>query len=194
MVGSAFGAVPLADVQWFLAAVVSAGGADLAGWVPAVDDRKLAPVPLGLVFEHRAELSPTRVEYAPVETGFCRLPVGKVTARMLRVRLRRAPSGQVFDRKVFDDHRLVLADESGRELVEEVASTVLDLGVRFGDLQTGFTIVVASFLLSGESLLGLFKLLLVTVELAWVGDFLPGAEGGEVFGAQIDADLVWGGG
>lgn len=184
----------MADVQWFLAAVVSAGGANLAGRVPAVDDRKLAPVPFGLVFEHRAELSPTRVEYAPVETGFCRLPVGKVTARMLRVRLRRAPSGQVFDRKVFDDHRLVLADESGRELVEEVASTVLDLGVRFGDLQTGFTIVVASFLLSGESLLGLFKLLLVTVEVAWVGDFLPGAEDGEVFGAQIDADLVWGGG
>ena len=89
---------------------------------------------------------------------------------MLRVRLRRAPSGQVFDRKVFDDHRLVLADESGRELVEEVASTILDLGVRFGDLQTGFTIVVASFLLSGESLLGLFKLLLVTVEVACVID------------------------
>ena len=113
-------------------------------------------------------------------------------ARMLRIGFRRAPSGQVFDRKVFDDHRLVFTDESGRELVEEVVSTVLDLGVRFGDLQTGFAMVVASFLLSGESLLGLFKLLLVTVEVAWVGDFLPGAEDGEVFGAQIDADLVWG--
>lgn len=53
---------------------------------------------------------------------------------------------------------------------------------------------VASFLLSGESLLGLFKLLRVMVEVAWVGDFLPGAEDGEVFGAQIDADLAWGGG
>ena len=95
----------------------------LAGRIPAVDDRKLAPVPLGLVFEHRAELSPTRVEYAPVETGFRRLPVGKVTARMFRIGFRRAPSGQVFDRKVFNDHRLVLADESGRELVEEVASS-----------------------------------------------------------------------
>ena len=194
MVGSAFGTVPLADVQRFLAAVVSAGGADLAGRVPAVDDRQLASVPLGLVFEHRAELSPTRVEYAPVETGFCRLPVGKVTARMLRIGFRRAPSGQVFDRKVFDDHRLVFADEPGRELVEEVVSTVLDLGVRFGDLQTGFAMVVASFLFPGELLLGSFKLLLVTVEVAWVGDFLPGAEDGEVFDAQIDADLAWGGG
>lgn len=190
MVGSAFGTVPLADVQWFLAAVVSAGGADLDGRVPAVDDRQLASVPLGFVFEHGAELSPTRVEYAPVETGFRRLPVGKVMARMFRIGFRSAPSGQVFDRKVFDDHRLVFADESGRELVEEVVSTVLDLGVRFGDLQTGFAMVVASFLLSGESLLGLFKFLLVMVEVAWVGDFLPGAEDGEVFGAQIDADLV----
>ena len=94
-------------------------------------------------------------------------------ARMLRIGFRRAPSGQVFDRKVFDDHRLVFTDESGRELVEEVVSTVLDLGVRFGDLQTGFAMVVASFLLSGESLLGLFKLLLVTVEVAWVGEFSP---------------------
>lgn len=194
MVGSAFEAVPLSDVQWFLAAVVSAGGADLAGRVPAVDDRQLASVPLGFVFEHGAELSPTRVEYAPVETGFCRLPVGKVMARMFRIGFRHAPSGQVFDRKVFDDHRLVFTDEPGRELVEEVVSTVLDLGVRFGDLQTGFAMVVASFLLSGESLLGLFKFLLVMVEVAWVGDFLPGAEDGEVFGAQIDADLVWGGG
>ena len=91
--------------------------------------------------------------------------------RMFRIGFRRAPSGQVFDRKVFDDHRLVFADEPGRELVEEVASTILDLGVRFGDLQTGFAMVVASFLLSGESLLGLFKLLLVTVEVAWVGIF-----------------------
>lgn len=94
-------------------------------------------------------------------------------ARMFRIGFRRAPSGQVFDRKVFDDHRLVFTDESGRELVEEVVSTVLDLGVRFGDLQTGFAMVVASFLLSGESLLGLFKFLRVMVEVAWVGDFLP---------------------
>lgn len=191
--GSAFWAIPLADVQRFLAAVVSAGGADLAVWVPAVDDRKLAPIPFGLVFEHGAESSPTRVEYAPVQTAFRLLPVVEVLSRIIRVRFRLATSAHVLDSQVLDDNRLVFMDDSGRELVEKVGATILDLGVHFGDLQAGFTIVVASFLLSGESLLGSFKLLLVTVEVAWVGDFLPGAEDGEVFGAQIDADLVWGG-
>lgn len=183
-------AFPCSDVQCLPAGVFAARVADLAAGIPLVDDRELASVPFGLVFEHGAELSPTRVQNAFVQTAFRLLPVVKVLSRIVRVSFRLAASAHVLDSQVLDDNRLVFTDDSGRELVEEVASTILDLGVRFGDLQTGFTIVVASFLLPGEFPLRQPEFPQVFSQVSWIVDFLTIAEDGEVFQSHVDADHV----
>lgn len=106
-------ALPCSDVQCLPAGVFAARVADLTAGIPLVDDRELAPVPLGLVFEHGAELSPTRVQNAFVQTAFRLPPVVKILSRIVRVGFRLAASAHVLDSQVLDDNRLVFTDDSG---------------------------------------------------------------------------------
>lgn len=186
----AVGALPCSDVQCLPAGVLAARVADLAAGIPLVDDRELATVPFCLVFKHGAELSPTRVQNAFVQTAFRLLPVVEVLSRIIRVRFRLATSAHVLDSQVLDDNRLVFTDDSGRELVEKVGATVLDLRIRLSRLQPGFTIVVASFLLPGEFSLRQPEFPQVFSQVSWIVDFFTIAEGGEVFQSHVDANHV----
>lgn len=177
-------------LQCLPAGVFAARVADLAAGIPLVDDRELASVPFGLVFEHGAELSPACVPYAFVQTAFRLLPVVEVLSRIVRVSFRLAASAHVLDSQVLDDNRLVFTDDSGRELVEKVGATVLDLRIRLSHLQLGFTIVVASFLLPGEFSLRQPEFPQVFSQVSWIVDFLTIAEDGEVFQSHVDADHV----
>lgn len=183
-------AFPCSDAQCLPAGVFAARVADLAAGIPLVDDRELASVPFGLVFEHGAELSPACVPDAFVQTAFRLLPVVEVLSRIVRVRFRLAASAHVLDSQVLDDNRLVFTDDSGRELVEKVGATVLDLRVRLSRLQPGFTIVVASFLLPGEFSLRQSEFPQVFSQVSWIVDFLTIAEDGEVLQSHVDADHV----
>lgn len=183
-------AFPCSDVQCLHAGVFAARVADLAAGIPLVDDRELASVPFGLVFEHGAELSPACVQNAFVQTAFRLLPVVRVLFRVVRVGFRLAVSAHVLDSQVLDDNRLVFTDDSGRELVEKVCATVLDLRIRLSHLQPGFTIVVASFLLPGEFSLRQPEFPQVFFQVSWIVDFLTIAEDGEVFQSHVDADHV----
>lgn len=164
--------------------------ADLAAGIPLVDDRELASVPFGLVFEHGAELSPACVQNAFVQTAFRLLPVVKVLSRIVRVWFRLAASAHVLDSQVLDDNRLVFTDDSGRELVQEVGTTILDLRVCLRHFQTGLAIIVASFLLPGEFSLRQPEFPQVFSQVSWIVDFLAIAEDGEVFQSHVDADHV----
>lgn len=90
-------AFPCSDVQCLPAGVFAACVADLAAGIPLVDDRELASVPFGLVFEHGAELSPACVPDAFVQTVFRLLPVVEVVARIVRARFRLAASAHVLE-------------------------------------------------------------------------------------------------
>lgn len=142
-------ALPCSDVQCLPAGVFAARVADLAAGIPLVDYRELASVPFCLVFEHGAELSPACVLNAFVQTAFRLLPVVKVLPRIVRVWFRLATSAHVPYLQVLDDHRLVFTDDSGRELMQEVGTTILDLRVCLRHFQTGFAVVVASLLFLG---------------------------------------------
>ena len=183
-------AFPCSDVQCLPASVFAARVADLAAGIPVVNDRKLTSVPFSLVFEHGAELSPTRVQNALVQAAFRFLPVVEVLSRIIRVRFWLAASAHVLDSQVLDDNRLVFTDDSGRELVEKVGATVLDLRVRLSHLQPGFPIVVASFLLPSEFSLRQLEFSQVFSQVSWIVDFFTIAEDGEVFQSHVDADHV----
>lgn len=183
-------ALPCSDVQCLPAGVFAARVADLAAGIPLVDDRELASVPFGLVFEHGAELSPACVQNAFVQTAFRLLPVVKVLSRIVRVWFRLAASAHVLDSQVLDDNRLVFTDDSGRELVQEVGTTILDLRVCLRHFQTGLAIIVASFLLPGEFSLRQPEFPQVFSQVSWIVDFLAIAEDGEVFQSHVDADHV----
>ena len=114
----------------------------------------------------------------------------QLASRIVRVSFRLAASAHVLDSQVLDDNRLVFTDDSGRELVQEVGATVLDLRIRLSNLQPGFTIVVASFLLPGEFSLRQPEFPQVFSQVSWIVDFLTIAEDGEVFQSHVDADHV----
>lgn len=183
-------AFPCSDVQCLPAGVLAARVADLTAGIPLVDDRELASVPFGLVFKHGAELSPACVQNAFVQTAFRLLPVVEVPSRIVRVSFRLAASAHVLDSQVLDDNRLVFTDDSGRELVQEVGTTILDLRVCLRHFQTGLAIIVASFLFLGEFLLRQSKFFQMVSHIAWIVDFLTIAEDGEVFQSHVDADHV----
>ena len=188
VVGSAIRAIPLANIQRFASGVLTARGAGLAGRVPAVEYGERAPVPFALVFEHASELAPPGVGDAPVQPAFCGLPVGKVLAGVLRIGFRLAPAAHVPDRKVFEHDRLVFADQSRGQLVQEIGAPVFGVRLDSGYLESCLLVVAASFLLARQCPLGFGESFHVTVAVAWVVDLLAGAENGETVGSQVNAD------
>ena len=183
-------AFPCSDTQCLPASVSAARVADLTAGIPVVNDSELTSVPFSLVFEHGAELPPTRVPDAFVQAAFRLLPVVEVLSRIIRVSFRLAASAHVLDSQVLDDNRLVFTDDSGRELVEKVGATVFDLRIRLSHLQPGFPIVVASFLLPSEFSLRKLEFSQVFSQVSWIVDFLTIAENSEVFQSHVDANHI----
>ena len=164
--------------------------ADLTAGIPAVNDRELTSVPFSLVFEHGAELPPTRVPDIFVQAAFRLLPVAQVLSQIVQVSFRLAASAHVLDSQVLDDNRLVFTDNSGRELVEKVGATVFDLRICLSHLQPGFPIVVASFLLPGELSLQQREFLQVFSQVSWIVDFFTITENSEMFQSHVDTNHV----
>src|SRR6266568_2446777 len=98
------------------------------GWVPLVNLDEVASIPLGLVFELGHEFAPSCVRDSFSE--------GMIF-------------DHVFDCKCLDTDRLVLTDQTCRELMQEVTATISDAGMKTSNPSAGFGAVLRPFLLLG---------------------------------------------
>ena len=86
--------------------------------IPAIDRDQAAPVPAGLVREHAQQFPP-----AHIGDGFGQAVILQ----------------QVFDGQRLDTDHLVLADESGRQLVLEITAAIGNAGMDASDLAVGLS-------------------------------------------------------
>lgn len=190
---SAVWARPCPDVEFahtFRSGPLATMGAYLRARIIPVDDDELSPIPFRLVFEHATEFRPSGVQNAFVQTAFSGLSVRKPMFRIVRVRFRSAPFRHVPHLEVFEYNRLVLADDSRTQLMEEVTAHVRDSGVGAGHFESGLPTIVTAFGLTGQRFLfspqpfGKFPV------MTRIGYGLPIAGDGETVHTQVDSDLV----
>ena len=139
---------------------------------PAVDHDQVAAVPLALVLHHGPQLPPARVGDGAGQA---------VVAE------------HVADLQVLDHDRLVLADESSRELVQVVTAAVGDPGVHPGHPPAGLLPVRRPALRAGVRALRPREPDAVGPLVARVGDLLPGGQGDQGGDARVDPDHGIGG-
>jgi hypothetical protein len=108
MPGTAMRALPLTDMQRQARRQPPAPRARLGRRIPAIDHDKVPPVPVALVLQHDPQLPPGRVGDG----------AGQVMV-----------ADQVPHAQVLDHDRLVIADEPGRELAQEISAAVGDPGM-----------------------------------------------------------------
>lgn len=165
-------------------------GADLRARIISVDDDELSPIPFSLVFEHATEFRPSGVQNAFVQTAFSGLSVRKPMLRIVRVGFRCASFRHIPHLEVFEYNRLVLADDSRAQLVEEVTAHVRDSGVGAGHFESGLPTIVTAFGFAGQRFLFPLQPFGKFPVMAWIGYGLATAGNGETVHAQVYSDRV----
>src|SRR5208337_4081053 len=132
----------------------------------AIDHNKVLAVPLALI----GQLSP------------------KLSHRGVREALGQLGSRKTFERQILDADAVVVVDELGRQLVQEVSSLVGDSPLDTCDDNLCSCPPLASGLPSGEHSLGLAKLALPLAEELRGRDRFPTGDGCEGLQTEIDAD------
>ncbi|GAA3123274.1 hypothetical protein GCM10010466_12740 [Planomonospora alba] len=145
---------------------VPALAACLGRGVPAVDDDQAAAVPLALVLQQAAELTPPAIG-----DGAGQGPV----------------ADHPRDVEVFDRDHVVVADQPRAGLVREIGAGAADLRVGAGDLGLGLGTVVRPALPAGHAALVAGQVPGLALQVARVGDALAVAGDGEVLHAQVYA-------
>ena len=112
---------------------MSTGRTPLRTGIPAIDRDQRAPIPPGLVREHAEQFSPTHIG-----DGFRQAVIFQ----------------HMLDCQRLDTDHLVLADESGRQLVLKITAAIGDAGMDASDLAPGFLPVLAPLLLLRVAALG----------------------------------------
>src|SRR6185503_6732665 len=167
MPGAAGRACPVPGVQLQLREQVPARRAGLGRRVPAVDDYQSAAVPLALVRQLAAELTPAAV----------RDRAGQMSA-----------ADHAADVEVFDHDEIGRADQAGAGPVQEVPPRVTDLAVGTGDPCDGLGPVGRPLLAPGQAPLVAGQAAGLALQVPRVGDPLPVTGHGEIRHAQINAD------
>ena len=100
----------------------------------------------------------------------------------------------ILDRQGLETNRLVLTDQSGRQLVVKITAGIGDASMQLGNFEAGFRSVLAPLLFLGKSSLCLGKLLFITSIVFGVGYRLPIRGDEEGFQTQVNAHcfLSWG--
>src|SRR5215469_5953496 len=112
---------------------MTAGRTPLGTGVPAIDRNPRAPIPAGFVFQLAQQFSP-----AHIGDGFGQAVILQ----------------QVLDAERLDTDHLVLADESGRQLVLKITPPVGDASMDARHLAPGFLLIPAALLFLGVPALG----------------------------------------
>src|SRR5690606_8432337 len=146
---------------------VPARRARLARGVPPVDHDQAAAVLRCLVLQLAAELPPTGVEDRARQ-----VPVADHATHV----------------EVFDHDHVVVADQPGCGLVQEVRTRLADFGVCAGDLHPGFGPVVRPALFAGHAPLVAGQVPGLALQVARVRDLLAGGQDREVLHPEVDTD------
>src|SRR6266849_5560164 len=128
MMDATFRACPGTRIKLKRVKYMSTVKAAFGGWVPLVDFDKRTTIPPSFVFQLGHELTPT-----DITDRFCK---GVVLDHVLH-------------RKVFDTDRLVLTNQTCRELVREITAAISDASMDLGDFLTGLFSVLAALLFLG---------------------------------------------
>src|SRR6266849_8904637 len=128
MMDATFRAGPFTNIKRKRVENMSTVKAAFGGRIPLVDFDKMASVPLGFVFQLGHELTPT-----------------DITDRFTQLMV----LDHVLHRKVLDTDRLVLTNQTCRELVREITAAVSDASMDLGDFLTGLFSVLAVLLFLG---------------------------------------------
>ena len=138
--------------------------------IPAVNLDKGSSVPFGFVFQLADKLAPSYIT-----DGLC-----------LRVVL-----DHILDRQALNANDLVFMDNACRELVLIISSSVVDMGMDFGNFQTSLVPVLGALLFPGMPTLGLCKLLLIRGRVVGVANGLTSREGNHGFDPKIKPNHLW---
>jgi len=160
-------ATPSARAEIETIANESASAAGLAARVPAIDLHELASVPAALVLQLPCKLGPSGVADAPRQRPIADHPT---------------------DVEIFDDDRLVFANEPSAQLVEMVPTAVGNTGMQARQLESSLLSVPGSFL--GASITTRERALArqLSVVMAGVGDVLAGGERHQTAQSDVEAD------
>ena len=169
MPGAAGRARPLPGGQAQVGEQVPARRARLRAGIPAVDHDQLAGVPLALVRQLAAELTP-----AAVRDCAGQMPV----------------ADHATDVKVLDHDEIGRTDQPSAGPVQEVPPRVTDLAVGAGDLGRSLGPVGRPLLAPSQAPLVAGQTAGLALQVPRVSDPLPVTGHGEVRHAQIDADGV----
>ena len=164
---AAFRARPPSDIEPHLVHDVLALAARLAGREPSIHHDHGTAVPFGLVLDHAAEFSETRVSDMP---------------RQRRV------FNHAFHVQIFDTDYLVLAHKSGRERVHGVTALVRHSTMSAGDTKPLFLSALAALHPSRMAPLLLLEILESLGELARICNFLAAAERRQMRQPKVHAD------
>src|SRR5690349_10649186 len=167
MPGAAGRALPCPSAEAQFGKQVPARGAGLRAGVPPVDHDQAPPSPARLVLEHGPEGAPPAV----------------------RDRLRQpAVMDHVLYGEVFEDDHVVVADQAGGGLVEEVGAGGADLAVGAGDFGPGFGAVRGPALTAGHPPLVAGQVPGPAFQVTGIGDPLPAAGDRKVGDPEVNAD------
>jgi len=132
--------------------------------IPLVNLDKRAPVPRRFVLEQAHERSP-----ADIMNRFCQ----------------RRVLGHYFHAQTLDADRLVLTDQSSRELMQEVLTTISNSDIDACNLPARLVAILRAAYLSSKTPLRPRQLLLFLLEVAWVANLLTAVQDYDIMQAQI---------
>src|SRR5713226_157782 len=167
MMDATFRACPLTYIKRKRVEYMSAIKAAFGGWVPLIDFDKVTSIPLGFVFQLGHKLTPT-----DITDGLTELWV----------------LDHVLHRKVLNTDRLVLTNQTCRELVREITAAISDTSMDLGDFLTGLFSVLAALLFLGVPSMSFSQLLLILAEKLWIAHHFPIRKHDEGLQAQIGTD------
>ncbi len=165
MPGTAFGTIPVSNVERKRGEDVAAARTPLAPRIPAINGDERPSIPCRLVVEVPHQFPPSRV--ADV--------LGK-----------RVVPHHVLHPQTFAADRLVLTYQPRRQFVGEVPPSITNPCFHAGKMHPRLLSAFAPFLLARQRLLRLALSLRITVAMARIADLLPGRKGDERGDAEIN--------
>lgn len=138
--------------------------AAFGGWVPPINPDQGSTIPCCFIFKLGHKLRPSNIA-----DSLCKAVI----------------FDHVLDSETLNADRLVFTDQACRELMEEVRTSVSNLGMDTRHFETGLVSVLGTSLLFGMATLGLGKLLFIFREEFGIADRFTIGEYHEGFQAKI---------
>ena len=158
----------LPDLQRLPAGPQPAARTQLRAGEPAADLHHLPVAPFGFLLQQSNQGGPSRIVH----------------------RLRQPGAGQPGHCKVFDVHRLVIADQSQRQFVMRIQPSLPHPAMQDRDPPDGPLTVVRPARLAGKSTLRPGQCPGLPAQVPWVLDHLAGGQRGQPCQAEVDPDIV----